>query len=232
MIKVIFENGHFNVKGTFSIGIAGVVENKDFGDENIKICDTLEDILMGLNDENSYYYKPLFPYLKGKENDGDAIAQGLEDYYNHKETEMKENIKQINDCILFHLFWDLTACGYPFWEIEEAIIPGALDNYDINNLEAEIYTKDRNEEVFRWRKDFWNKPNNGTMQKTDVEGKLKKMFPMFNFDGLYQSITEGFLSFKGRFINYGFSDGWGECLLECAYIRLDENFSSCDWHNH
>lgn len=59
MIKVIFENGHFNVKGTFFIGIAGVFENKNFGDENIEIRDTLEDILAGLNDENSYLYKPL-----------------------------------------------------------------------------------------------------------------------------------------------------------------------------
>lgn len=232
MIKVIFENGHFNVKGTFSIGIAGVFENKDFGDESIEIRDSLEEILAELNDENSYLYIPLFPYLKGRELDGASIAQGLEDYYNHKEMEMQENIKQINDGILFYLFWDLTACGYPFWEIEEAIIPGTLDNYDMNNPQEEIYSKEKNEEVFLWRNEFWKKPNNGTMQKTDVEGRLRKMFPMFHFDGLYQSITQGNLSFHGRFINFGFSDDWEESLLECAYISLDENFSFCDWHNH
>ena len=107
MIKVIFENGHFNVKGTFSIGIAGVFENKDFGDENIEIRDTLEEILAELKDENSYRYIPLFPYLNGREHDGASIAQGLEDYYNHKEMEIQENIKQINDGILFYLFYHI-----------------------------------------------------------------------------------------------------------------------------
>ena len=230
MIQVIYENGQFLVKGTFSLGIAGVYENKDFGDEQIEISDDLEYILEELKNENSFDYQPLFPYLKDKGEDGASIAKGLEDYYNQKEAEIKENVKQINDCILFHLFWNLEGCAYPFWEIEEAIIPGSLANYDMDNLEDEIY--DTEESVYDWSNEFWDKPNNGTIQKTDVEGKLRKMFPMFNFDGLYQSIIQEGISLNGRFMSFQFSDGWGAQLLECAYDRFDEKFTSCEWHNH
>ena len=230
MIQVIYENGQFLVKGTFSLGIAGVFENKEFGQEQIEIDGELEDILDELKDENSFSYEPLFPYLKDKGEDGAAIAKGLEEYYNQKEKEIEENVKQINDCILYHLFENLEACGYPFWEIEEAIIPGSLANYDMEQLEAQIY--DTEESVYDWESDYYEKPNNGTMQKIDVEGKLRKMYPMFNFDGLYQSIVPEGICLSGRFMEFQFSDGWGAQLLECAYDRFDENFTSCDWHNH
>ena len=35
MIEVKYENGKFLAKGTFSVGIAGVYENKDFDGEDI-----------------------------------------------------------------------------------------------------------------------------------------------------------------------------------------------------
>lgn len=205
MIQVIYEDGQFLVKGTFSLGIAGIYENKEFGDEQIEFHDDLEYILEQLKNDNSFDYEPLFPYLKDKGEDG-------------------------NDCILFNLFDNLEGCGYPFWEIEEAVIPGFLEHYDMDNLESEIY--DTEESVSDWTDEFWDKPNNGTIQKTDVEGKLRKMFPMFNFDGLYQSIIQEGLCLHGRFMSFQFSDGWGAQLFECAYDRFDENFTSCEWHNH
>ena len=180
MIQVIYENGQFLAKGTFSLGIAGVYENKEFGQEQIEIDADLDYILKELKKEDSFLYQPLFPYLKDKGEDGAAIAKGLEDYYNQKE--------------------------------------------------AEIY--DTEESVYDWESDFYEKPNNGTMQKTDVEGKLRKMYPMFNFDGLYQSIIPEGICLDGRFLKFQFSDGWGAQLLECAYDRFDENFTSCEWHNH
>ena len=226
MIEVICDGGKFYAKGTFSLGIAGVYENKDFNNGNIEIRDTLYSILEEIKREDSFRYQPLFPYLKGKEEDGAAIAQGLADYYNRKEIEAQENIKQINDCILCNLFEDLEACGYPFWEIEEAILPESLDGRDIDS----IY--DTEESVYEWAHELHKKPNNRTKTKTDVEGKLRKMFPMFNFDGLYQSIISESIVFDGRFIAFQFSDGWGEELFCSAYDRFDENFTSCEWHNH
>lgn len=226
MIEVICVDGEFLVKGTFSLGIIGVFENKDFTEDGeITINDTLSDILEELDEEESFYYEPLKPYLRGKQ-DGAAIAQGLADYYNQKEKEAQENIKQINDCVLYNLFEHLEMCEFPFWETEEAIIPGSLEGVDIDS----IY--DTEENVFDWQNDFYEQPNNGTMQKIDVEGKLRSMFPMFDFDGLYRSIISEGMVLNGRFIEVQFSDGWGGDFFGSAYDRFDENFTSCEWNNN
>lgn len=226
MIEIICADGEFLAKGTFSLGIAGVFENKDFNDKMIEVHFDLDYILKELREENSFYFQPLFPYLKGKGEDGAAIAEGLTEYYNQKEKEIQENVKQINDCILYHLFENLEDCEYPFWEIEEAIIPGSLEEQDIDS----IY--DTEEAMYEWGNDFCGKPNNGTLSKVDVEGKLRKMFPMFDFDGLYQSIIPEGIALNGRFLEFQFSDGWGGDLFCAAYDRFDENFTSCEWHNH
>ena len=51
MIEITYSDGKFFAKGTFSLGIAGVFENKDSGDSVIKIQDTLQDILEELKKE-------------------------------------------------------------------------------------------------------------------------------------------------------------------------------------
>ena len=80
MIEIIFKEDRFLAKGTFSMGIAGVFENKDFGDGNIEIDAGLQEILKELQKEDSFRYQPLFPYLRGKGEDGEANAGGLADY--------------------------------------------------------------------------------------------------------------------------------------------------------
>lgn len=226
MIEVICVEETFLIKGTFSFGMAGVFENKDFTEEGaIQIDCTLPELLEELEEEDSFFYQPLFPYLRGKK-DGAALAQGLADYYNQKEREAQEHQKQINDCILYHLFENLENCAYPFWEIEEAILPGSLEGVDLDA----IY--DTEESVGDWWQEFYEQPNNGTLLKTDVEGKLRKMFPMFHFDGLYQSIIPEGIMLDGRFLEVQFSDGWGGDLFCSAYDRFDETFTSCEWHNH
>ncbi len=232
MVEIICEDGEFLVKGSFSMGIAGTSVNEEFGDENIDMLDwNVEDIVDELKKENSFFFEPLRPYLKENMEDGDAIAKGLTAYYNQKEKEIKENEKQINDCILYHLFENLVACAYPFWEIEEAILPNTLDMSEPDSLYEVVYT-DKTDEVYEWCKDFYNVPNNGTVEKVDVEGRLRELFPMFNFDGLFESIVPEGVSFEGRFISFQFSDGWGADLLCAAYDELDENFVFMDWHNH
>ncbi len=230
MIEIQYKNGTFLARGTFSMGIAGVYENKEFGQGNITIGDTLEGILRELRREQSSFYEPLRPFLKDR-TDGAAVAGGLEAYYNQKETEIRKNIKQINDCILCHFFDDLEACEYPFWEIEEAVVPGSLDGYDMDNLDREIYQMQ--ESIGRWGYEAYDrKPNNGTMEKPDIEGRLRRQYPMFNFDGLYQSMIPEGIHFHGRFMEFQFSDGWGGELICAGYDSFDENFASCDWHNH
>ena len=226
MIEVICANEKFLVKGSFSLGIAGVFENKEFTETGtISIYDTLSCLLEDLHEKESFYYQPLLPYLQGKEN-GAAIAQGLADYYNQKEREAQAYQKQINDCILFHLFEDMEGCEYPFWEIREAIVPDCLQGIDRDSI---YHT---GESVSEWWKDFYELPNNGSIPKIDVEGNLRRMFPMFDFDGLYRSIIPQGMLLHGRFIEVQFSDGWGKELFCSAYNRFDENFASWEWNNH
>ncbi|GFI22299.1 hypothetical protein IMSAGC011_01074 [Lachnospiraceae bacterium] len=231
MMEIKYQDEKFLAKGTFSIGIAGVYENKDFGEGNIEINIELEDILEDLQKGNSSLYEPLFPYLKDKGEAGAAIAKGIADYYNQKEREIKENVKQINDYILYRLFDNLEDCGYPFWEIEEAVLPGSLDGYDMDHLTEEIYSAE--ESIGSWGFNlFAEQPNNGTVAKPDLESRLRKQYPMFNFDGLYESMEQDCLYLSGRFMSFQFSDGWGAQLLCAAYDEFDENLASCDWHNH
>ena len=82
MIEIIYKDKRFLVKGSFSIGIAGNYVNEDFGDENIMINDTLEEIMKELQDEDSFWYKPLFRFLKSETADSGGIARGLTAYYN------------------------------------------------------------------------------------------------------------------------------------------------------
>lgn len=231
MIEIKYEDGMFLAKGTFSIGIAGVYENKDFGDGNITIDIELEDLLEDLQEEDSYFYEPLRPYLEDKGEEGAAVAKGLEDYYNQKELEIQKNAKQLNDYILYRLFENLEACAYPFWEIEEAVLPGSLDGYDMDNLAHEIY--DTQKSIGSWGFEaFDRQPNNGTIEKPDLEGRLREQYPMFHFDALYEAIEQDCLYLSGRFMRFQFSDCWGRKLLDAAYDKLDENLTPLDWHNH
>lgn len=165
MIEVKYENGKFLAKGTFSVGIAGVFENKDFDEENITIGIELDELLADLRKEKPHLYEPLRPYLKDKGEDGAAIAKGLEDYYNHKEE-----------------------------EIEEAVVPGWFDDNDED--EEEIYPS-WEEGIYYWGEAFRDQPNNGTVEKPDVEGRLRKQYPMFNFDALYESMMSGGIGLDG-----------------------------------
>lgn len=127
MVEMICKDDMFLVKGSFTMGLAGTYINETFEDGIITVEPTLDDILEELDDEDS----PLFPYLNDKPRDGDSIAKGLAEYYNQKEREAAEHVKEINDNLLFHLFEDLYGSGsavggFPFW-INDCIIKDCPD---------------------------------------------------------------------------------------------------------
>ncbi len=226
MIEVICKEDTFFVRGTFSFGIMGTFTNEAFTDAGeIIIHDTLPDILEELENADAFYYQPLFPYLQGK-TDGADIAKGLEAYYNQKEKEAQQHSKQINDCVWFHLFEGLEGCAYPFWEIAQAVLPERLVGVDLER----IYQTEQG--ISDLWEAFWEKPNDDTVEKPDVEGKLREMYPMFNFDGLYDAIVPQGMVLHGRFIEVQCSDSWGGDLFCGAYDRFDEHFTSCEWNNH
>lgn len=226
MIEVMYQDGRFLVRGSFSMGLAGVYENKEFGETNLVMDASLEEIRRDL--ESPFYFQPLQPYFGDGSHSGEAVAKGLEAYYREKEREAQRNLKQINDCLWFHLFFQLENCAYPFWNIKEAILPGALEGYEGASLEKEIYAL-KKRVCDEYQEDT---PNNGTVLKPDVEGALRKQYPMFHFDGLYQAILPQGLYFHGRFLEFQFSDRWGGELFESAYARFDETFTLCEWSNH
>lgn len=231
MVEIICKDGRFLVKGSFTLGLAGTYVNKTFEDDDITIEPTLDEVLEELDDEDPYSMKPLFPYLKDKPRDGDSIAKGLAEYYNQKEKEAAEHVKEINDNLLYHLFENLEMCSFAFWEeAEESVVPGSLDDYDSDEIEDIVYGGEGG--AYSYEDYFDNRPNNGTAKYIDFEAKLREMYPMFNFDGLYQNIEPQGIVFEGRFLKFQFSDKWGAQLYECAYDEFDENFTSCDWHNH
>lgn len=230
MIEVTYQDDRFLVKGSFALGLAGIFTNQTFDDTMLEISDDYDYICQELAKPKSWDYQPLFPYLKADNPTPQLIAAGLAAYYNQKEREAQQHIKEINDCLLYHLFENLENCAYPFWEIPEAVVPGSLAACDPDELESLIY--DQPEYIYHWASAFYDQPNNGTVPKPDVEARLRAAYPMFNFDELFQSIIPEGLVFQGRFIEFQFSDAWGAELYECAYDRFDENFASCDWHNH
>lgn len=221
MVEMICKDDMFLVKGSFTMGLAGTYVNETFEDKIITVEPTLDDILEELDDEDS----PLFPYLNDKPRDGDSIAKGLAEYYNQKEREAAEHVKEINDNLLFHLFEDLYGSGYPFWEIKEAVAEG----YDPGELDNSVYNGGNVNEFYDY---FDRRPNNGTVKRVDFEAKLREWYPMFNFDGLYENIKPERLTFDGGFLQFQFSDKWGARLYQGAYDEFDENFTSRDWHNH
>lgn len=226
MIDVICDNGIFKAKGSFSLGIAGVFTNEDFDGEMISFDDDLLDLII---ERDEFFVEPLLPFIKS--DDPDEIAKGIAEYCNQKEREIAANVKQINDCILFHLFDDIEACGYPFWEIKEAVLPGYLEKYSEDKYDSVVYCH-QDGGIYGLNDYFDDKPNNGTLEKPDVEAMIRKRYPMFNLDGFIKSLEPESLYFNGRFMSFQFSDGWGAELACAAYDELDENFTFGDWHNH
>lgn len=226
MIEVIFKDGTFKAKGSFSLGIAGVSVNEDFDGRMI----TFDRFMYNyIKDRDSYYVEPILPFIKS--DDPDEIAKNLADYYNQKEREIAANAKQINDCILYRLFDDFEGCAEPFWEIPEAVLPGYLEEYDEDEYEDVVYCH-REGVVHNLYQYFEDKPNNGTIEKPDAEALIRKLYPMFNLDGFIKSFKPEGVCFDGRFMEFQFSDEWGAELACAAYDKLDENFTFNEWHNH
>ena len=229
MVQVICRDGKFLAKGTFDMGLAGFYENKDFEDRAIQIENSLEDMIQGL--EKDYkWMNPLKPIFEKVPRDGDSLAKALENYINGKEALVQKNRKQLNDYFLYQLISNFVACAFPFWENENAILP-EYKHYREEDFEK-IYEDERLDVIDDLWEEFDDAPNNGSVQKTDVEALAKKLFPMFDFDGLIKSIEPGVIAFDGSWMVVEFSDGWGGLDFYCsAYEKFDENLAPRDWHN-
>lgn len=231
MINIIHKDGEFLVKGTFSFGIAGTNENKEYGTEQIELLYmSLEDIIDAIDEDDDFMYEGLLEPLKQTNKDADKIAEVLTNYYNEREAVIKKNEVQINNYFLIQLFSNIIDCAYPFWEIEQTILPEWKEKYTPEDYEKML--DEYADEITAMANEYYESPNDGSMEKTDVYKRLKEMFPMFDFQGLIATIKPEGVCFEGSNLCVQFSDDWG-CDLYCAaYERFDEQLVPHEWHNH
>lgn len=233
MINVIYakETDSFLTKGTINLGILGSFENKEYGENNFEIENTLQEFLE-IVDTGEYVslLGDLYPLLKECSRNGEEVAIVLQEYYNRKLQNLNNNIKQFNDCIWAQLFSHLIGTDWAFWENEETIAP----KYRGKDWEEEVMHiyKDKKKEIYAVLKEYTNgSPNNGTIQKVDVEKKMREYFYMFNFDGLIENINSYYCGLYFSLIEFEFEDNWNQELFCSATGTLNEDFSLRKWDN-
>ncbi|MCI8803136.1 MAG: hypothetical protein HFG01_07340 [Oscillibacter sp.] len=156
-----------------------------------------------------------------------ALSACLTEYFNAFEEKIHNNQKQVNDNFLIRAFEDMEACGYPYWEIDGL-------------TRREYLPPDPDEDVYP---PHWDEmkalelahdraPNDGSLEKPDVEAILRRNFPSLDWDALLASIQPEHLSLEDGKIAFQCSDGFGEGLLCGAYDKLDEKLTFTDWHNY
>ena len=244
MLQIKYENDTFLAKGTFDWGIAGVFENKDFGDGNIELDISLSDIeeLLEKNDNKCCWEIPFRKALANVPMEGNAVAKALENFYNGIEAKANQFRKVLNDYFLFQLVENLIDTGYPFWEVKEALLPG----YD--EVDEDIYDGDWTEQVSAYSEIYWKITHSNyeayqaipkeyadmplSWINIDIEALIRKNLPMFNLDGLIASIKpEGMYFSDDGCFSIQFSDSWAYEFYCSAYEQFDGNLKPMDWHN-
>ncbi len=235
MIDVKYMEGEFQVKGTFDWGLAGVCENEEYRwseEEGITIQNELELLKGAENYEEFYWLKPLKNAFDGKiENlDGEAAAAILTEYYNDLEKQAKEIREQLNNYFLYRLLESMTDTAYPFWETDGAVLDG------LEEIDDDVYTEELDEaltEVGNLLCKITDENQPETMKdfNVDMKAMFAKYLPMFNLEGLLETITCEYTYFEGACVSVQFSDDW-DCEYYCgAYEKFEPGFIPTDWHN-
>ncbi|MBP3886886.1 MAG: hypothetical protein J6F30_04430 [Cellulosilyticum sp.] len=229
MIEVKVIDDQFVIKGSFALGIAGTYVNEAFGSSQIQILDTYEEVIEDYTEEH-YKWHVLETYLKDKELNEETVSWAIGEYYNAVEKKVQECIRQINSNFLVNVFSNMVDCGNAFWEIEGAYIEEKMPKCQEEDYSEVIYEP-------YWREmealydEYDDTPNNHTLEKTDVEARLREMFPMFNMDALIQGVSPEYLTLDGNKFSFQCSDSWDNQVMCGAYDQLDEDFTFTDWHN-
>lgn len=212
MIKIKVINGEIKINGTFDFGYMGV-----YKDDQIGIYSDLEEIKT---------WSIITSRLDTASCSDNEIADCLTAYYNEFEKRVQQNRKQVNDNFLLNIMADMEACGCPFWEIDEITVKNALPS----DPDEEVYQPhwDRMTEL---KKEYDETPNDGTVEKTDIEATLKQLFPMLDLDKLVTNIIPESLGLSDGRVSFQCSDNFGEQILCSAYDDLDEQLTFTDWHN-
>ena len=213
MINIEMKDGKFVINGTFDLGYMGT-----YKDDQISFYSKIEEI----KDWD----------ILGERNIGndEELAVFLTEYYNNFEKKIQKNIKQVNDNFLQKIICWFYDTGAAFWDIDEITIKENIpkemeedDDYDIYEAYDEKLTEIDNE--------FYDTPNDGSIEKTDVEAFIRKSFPMLDLDKLIHGIVPEYLGLHDGGVSFQCSDDFGKEVLCCAYDQLDEDLTFTDWHN-
>lgn len=213
MVKIKLVKGEIKVTGTFDMGYAGL-----YKDEQIKIYDSIDKIRAWNIVCNSL----------PADCDDEDIVEFLTKYFNEYENKLQANIKLVNDNLLLNTFEDMYNCGNMFycedtWTVE-GYVPESeeeLDDYD-------PYENETIEDLLEMNSGL---PNDGSVEKADVEKSLRENYPVFNWDKLISSIVPEFLSLQDGSISFQCSDGVDNEILCGGYDVLDEQLTFTEWHN-
>lgn len=212
MISINIVADELKITGTFNFGYAGI-----YLDDKIQIIDTIDEIRE---------WNIVCDVLDSENCTDKEIVQFLTDYFNDFEKKIEANLKSVNDNFLLKVFLDMEACGNEFWGIDDLTIKEHMpsgDDIDVYEPYWDVMKK--------LAEDYGKTPNDGSVAKEDIEGILRKNYPMFNFDEFLSNIIPESLSLSDGSVSFQCSDNFDNAILCSAYDNLDEQLCFTDWHN-
>lgn len=229
MIEVKVIDDIFIIKGSFDLGIAGIYTNQEFSSEQIQILESYQEVVEDYLGKK-YFWGILAEYLKKQKLTEESVSQAISQYYNALEQKAQLCIKQINSNFLINVFEDMIGCGLGFWEIEGAYIKEKMPTCQ-KEAYGEVIYQPYWDETDALYKEYNDTPNDNSLEKTDVEKRLREIFPMFDMDAFIRGVRPEILTLHGEYVSFQCSDSW-KCQILCsAYDNLDERFTFTDWHN-
>ncbi|MCM1384005.1 MAG: hypothetical protein NC243_05575 [Lachnoclostridium sp.] len=210
MIKINLNDDELQVMGTFDFGYIG-----KFKDDEISIVDTIDEIRD---------WELVCDNLSEDCSD-EEIVELITEYFNNFEKKIQDNIKNVNGDFLLHVMSDMYHVANEFWTVkelvtDESMICEGIDPYKAHASEfAELSDK------------YMDTPNNGSIDKSGIEAKLREYFPLFHFDTFLENVIPESVGLSDGFISFQCSDGFGNKILCGAYDELDEELRFTDWHN-
>lgn len=212
MVKVTVQNGVFQINGTFNFGYMGL-----YKDEAIQILDSVEEVKD---------WEIISEALDTDNCSNDDIAEFLTNYMNTLEDKIQKNIKQLNNNFLMRVFADMESCGSQFWKHDELTVREHMPD----NPDDDIYPPNY-EAMTELENEYEDSPNDGSVDKTDVEFVLRKLFPMFDLDNFINGIEPEAVCLSDEYISFQCSDKFNHAVLCSAYDELDSELRFTDWHN-
>lgn len=215
MIKIEITDGELSIRGKFNLGYMGI-----YKDEQISIYDDVSEIRKW--DIVKYHFDSAFT--------DNELAEYLTEYFNNFEAKIQANIKQVNNNFLINTYEWAEGTGLVFWEVPEI----TNRKYILKNADEDFDPYEplchHTEKIMQ---EYEDTPNDGSIQKTDVEAFLRENIPLFNLDAFLAGIIPEYMSFGDGNITFQCSDSIdSEHKILCgAYNELDENLTFCDWHN-